>query len=60
MYLFLLLPIAAPLAAAALALTLGWRRLTASVTVPAGFSVTSVSDPRCTSTPFGLPVEPEV
>lgn len=35
----LLLPILAPLAAAALAAVLGWRRLTASVTVIAAFTV---------------------
>jgi hydrogenase-4 component F len=36
---FLLLPILAPLAAAALASVLGWRRLTAVVTILAAFSV---------------------
>jgi hydrogenase-4 component F len=35
----LLVPIAAPLAAAALALVLGWRRLTSSVTVLAALSI---------------------
>ena len=39
MDLFLLLPILAPLAAAALAAVLGWRRLTAVVTVLAALSV---------------------
>ena len=39
MTLFLLAPIAAPLTAAALALVLGWRRLTASATVLAALMV---------------------
>ena len=39
MSLFLLVPIGAPLFAAALAAVLGWRRLTSSVTVLAAFSI---------------------